>query len=559
MHRVLKKYEHNMKKDKLDSIDRRLLNLLQREIPLRREPFSAIANVLDISEQETIERVGRLKSTRILRTVSPIFNAQRLGYLSTLVAVSVPEDRIEEAARVVNALNGVSHNYQRRHHYNLWFTLTLPENVDRGEVLCKLADEIKPESIIDLPALRRFKARAFFDMEGRGHPHEDKVSDEHQAAMLTAADWAVILELQRDLPVVSRPFDVLARHAGFSEDEFLSVCRHLKQNGVIKRYNAAVRHGKAGFTANAMVCWQVPPELVEKAGRKISAIDEVSHCYERVTHEDWPYNLYTMIHARTRRECRDIIKRIAEGAGIKQYEVLPTVREFKKERVKYRPFAAHQLSKHYYPISLDIDGKRCVVIGGGEVALRKVNTLLEHDAIVQVISPELCSELEDWLAAGRIIVSKRSYADGDLAGAFVVIAATDDADVNRRAAAEAEKLGVLVNVVDVPELSNFIVPSHLRRGDLSIAVSTGGASPALARRIRERLEGEFGDEYAALLALVGRARSELRRGGVDITGDDWRNALDIDALLALIREGKTDEARRRLMNDLERREGNERG
>ncbi|MFA5055656.1 MAG: NAD(P)-dependent oxidoreductase [Dehalococcoidia bacterium] len=548
-----------MKSEKLDSIDRRLLNLLQREIPLRREPFSAIANVLGISEQETIERVRRLKSTRILRTVSPIFNAQRLGYASTLVAVSVPYDSIEEAARAVNALPGVSHNYQRKHHYNLWFTLTLPENVDRGEVLQALSVEIEPEAIMDLPTLRRFKARAFFDMEGRGLPREDKEPEEREAAALTVSDWAVIVELQRDLPVVSRPFEVMARHAGFSEDEFLSICRHLKQNGVIKRYNAAVRHGKAGFTANAMVCWQVPPELVEKAGRKMSAIDEVSHCYERVNHDKWQYNLYTMIHAKTHRECRDIIKKIAEGTGIKQYEVLPTTREFKKERVKYRPFAAHQLPKHYYPISLDIDGKRCVVLGGGEVALRKVNTLLEHDAIVQVISPELCAGLEDLFASDKIIAAKRPYADGDLAGAFVIIAATDDADVNRRAAAEAEKLGVLVNVVDVPELSNFIVPSHLRRGDLSIAVSTGGASPALARRIRERLEAEFGDEYAALLALAGRARSELRRGGADVTGDDWRNALDIDALLALIREGKTDEAGRRLKESLERREGNERG
>jgi siroheme synthase-like protein len=545
-----------MKKKELDRVDRRLLNILQKGVPLKREPYAAIAGVLDITEHETIERVQRLRASRILRTVSPIFNARRLGYVSTLVAVSVPDDRIEEAARVVNALPGVSHNYQRKHLYNLWFTLTLPENVDCAAVLRALSEEIRPESMMDLPALRRFKARAFFDMEGRGLPREDKVSDEHEAAALTAADWAVIIELQRDLPAVSRPFDVLAGNAGFGAEEFLERCRSLKERGVIKRYNASLRQVKAGFAANAMVCWQVPPELLEKAGRKMSAIDEVSHCYERVTYEKWQYNLYTMIHARTRRECRDVIKKIAEGTGIKQYEVLPTAREFKKERVRYRPFAAHHISKRYYPISLDIDGKRCVVVGGGEVALRKVNTLLEHDAIVQVMSMELCPELEELFAAGRIMAAKRPYADGDLAGAFLVIAATDDAGTNRRVVAEAGKINALVNVVDVPDLSNFIVPSHLRRGDLSIAVSTGGASPALARRIRERLETEFGDEYAALLALVGQVRSELRRGGVDITGEDWQKALDIDALLALIREGKGDEARRRMTDVLERRDTN---
>ena len=547
-----------MEKDKLDKIDRRLLNILQTEIPLRREPFGAIANVLGITEQDTIQRVNGLKSSRMIRYISPIFNAGSLGYISTLVAVSVPEDRVEEAVRIVNALPGVSHNYQRKHYYNLWFTLTLPENVDREEVLQKLNDEIEPETIMDLPALRRFKARAFFDMEGRGHLPADTPAEEPEAVPLTVTDWAVILELQRDLPVVSRPFDVMARNAGFSVDEFLTRCRSLKERGVIKRYNAALRQKKAGFTANAMVCWSVPDELVKKAGRKMSAIDEVSHCYERVTNEDWPYNLYTMIHARTPRECRDIIKRIAEGTDISQHAALFTVREFKKERVSYRPFGADWLGKRYYPVSLDVSGKRCVVVGGGDVALRKVNVLLEHEAIVQVISPELCPELEDLFIAGRIIAAKRPYADGDLAGAFVVISATDDVEANRKVAAEAEKLGVLINVVDTPNLSNFIVPSHLRRGDLTVAVSTGGRSPALAHRIKEELENIFGDDYAALLALVGQVRSELRQNGITATGEDWQRALDINMILTLIREGKTDEAKQQLMESLERHDSNER-
>ena len=123
-------------------------------------------------------------------------------------------------------------------------------------------------------------------------------------------------------------------------------------------------------------------------------------------------------------------------------------------------------------------------------------------------------------------------------------------------AVEAEKLGILVNVVDTPNLSNFIVPSHLRRGDLTIAVSTGGRSPALAYRIREELENIFGDDYAALLALVGRVRSELKQSGVTATGDDWQRALDINTLLALIREGKNDEAKQRLVESLERRDSN---
>jgi siroheme synthase-like protein len=548
MHRVLKRCEYNMKKDKLDKIDKRLLNMLQAEIPLRREPFAAIASVLGITEQETIERVQQLKGSRIIRGISPIFNAQSLGYVSTLVAVSIPEDRLEEAACVVNALPGVSHNYQR----NLWFTLTLPENVDREEVLHKLSDEIIPDSIMDLPALRRFKARAFFDMEGRGRLPEEKNSEEPEAASLTVTDWAVIVELQRDLPIVSRPFDVMAKNAGFGTEEFLTRCRSLKERGIIKRYNAALRQKKAGFTANAMVCWSVSEELVNKAGRKMSAIDEVSHCYERKTYEDWQYNLYTMIHAKTQRECRDIVKRIAEGTGINQYEVLSTVREFKKERVKYRPFGADWQGKRYYPISLDVNGKRCVVVGGGEVALRKVNVLLEHEAIVQVISPELCAEIEDLFAAGRIMTAKRPYADGDLAGAFVVIAATDDVVVNKKVADEAEKRRILVNVVDVSNMSNFIVPSYLRRGDLTVAVSTGGRSPALARRIKEELEKNIGEEYALLTSMVGQVRSSVKQDSIVVSGDDWQASLDLDVLVKLLREDRYDEAKQMLADVLRR-------
>jgi|GEM_PF-200364 len=541
-----------MKKDKLDKIDRRLLNILQTEIPLKHEPFAAIANALGINEQEIIERVQRLKSSRMIRYISPIFNAGALGYVSTLVAVSVPEERLGEAVRIINALPGVSHNYQRKHYYNLWFTLTLPANVDSAEVLRKLNDEIAPEAIMNLPSLRRFKASAFFDMEGRRHAPDKMQDDRLETLPLTVADWAVIIELQRDLPLVPRPFDLMAHNAGFSIEEFLKLCRSLKERGVMKRFNAALRQKKAGFTANALVCWSVPDELVNKVGRKISAIDEVSHCYERVSYPYWQYNLYTMIHARTPRECRNIIKKIAEGTSISQYEVLSTVREFKKERVSYRPFAADWTGKRYYPISLDVNGKRCVVVGGGEVALRKVEALLEHGAIVQVISPELRPELEDLVASGKIIAAKRSYAEGDLAGAFVAIAATDDIDVNRNVAAEGEKLGILVNVIDAPSLSSFIVPSYLRRGDLTVAVSTGGKSPALAHRIKEELENTLGDDYAALLSLVGQVRSELRQGGVTLSPEDWQRALDMNALLALIHDGKMDEAKQHLMNSLER-------
>jgi len=163
-----------------------------------------------------------------------------------------------------------------------------------------------------------------------------------------------------------------------------------------------------------------------------------------------------------------------------------------------------------YPVSLSgLAQRQVVVVGGGAVAARKVATLLEADARVTVISPDLTSELEALVEAGRIAALNRPYREGDLAAAFLVIAATDDAEVNRAVWREADRRGCLINVVDDLAHSNFIVPAVVRRGELTLAVSTGGDSPALARRLREQLEAEIGPEYGELVALLGELRPDL--------------------------------------------------
>jgi precorrin-2 dehydrogenase/sirohydrochlorin ferrochelatase len=151
----------------------------------------------------------------------------------------------------------------------------------------------------------------------------------------------------------------------------------------------------------------------------------------------------------------------------------------------------------------------CIVVGGGSVASRKVAGLLEAGASVTVISPVLDDAIQSFAAQGLIRWIARPYQEGDLANAFLVIAATDDAQVNQAVFAEAEQNHILVNVVDDPQHSNFILPAQLRRGDLNIAISTGGASPALARRLREKLEAEIGPEYELLIQLLAELRPRL--------------------------------------------------
>lgn len=209
-------------------------------------------------------------------------------------------------------------------------------------------------------------------------------------------------------------------------------------------------------------------------------------------------------------------------------------------------------SQEFYPLFLKISGKRCVVVGGGGVALRKVKALLEHGASVEVISPDPCLELVGLAEKGRIRILQRHYQPGDLRKAFLAIAATDNSDINRQVVKEAKSKAVLVNVADDPENSDFIVPSYMRRGDMTIAVSTAGRSPALARKIRARLEKDFGDEYASLVRLIGEARAEVRRQGIKISGDDWQEALDLDLMLDLLKKGDEKKAKAVLLDRLMR-------
>jgi precorrin-2 dehydrogenase/sirohydrochlorin ferrochelatase len=157
----------------------------------------------------------------------------------------------------------------------------------------------------------------------------------------------------------------------------------------------------------------------------------------------------------------------------------------------------------------DLAQRLCIVVGGGKVASRKVIGLLEAGAAVTVISPVLDDTIQHAASQEQIRWIARPYQEGDLAGAFLVIAATDDAPVNHAVFAEAELRHILVNVVDDPQHSNFILPAQVRRGDLRIAISTGGASPALARRLREKLEADFGPEYTLLVQLLDELRPRL--------------------------------------------------
>ena len=327
-----------MRTAKLDHTDRDLLNLLQADFPLSRQPFAELGASLGLDEEEVIERIGRLKQAQVIRYIGPVFDSRSLGYQSTLVAMHIPEEGLERAVRIVNEHPGVSHNYARSDTFNLWFTLTVPPGDDLKKELQALAARIGPEEVLDLPAVRLLKLGVFFDVAGdgrvRGSPSAKPKPALYAAATLSGLEKTVVRELQQDIPLTKRPFDDMAQRAGVGVDEFLRCCRALLERGVMRRFGASLRHHSVGFAANAMVCWRVPPSMVEEVGRIMSAFSEVSHCYERAAGERWPYNVFAMIHGRTREDCQRTIRRIAEQTGVEEYRVLFTVKEFKKERVR---------------------------------------------------------------------------------------------------------------------------------------------------------------------------------------------------------------------------------
>lgn len=160
---------------------------------------------------------------------------------------------------------------------------------------------------------------------------------------------------------------------------------------------------------------------------------------------------------------------------------------------------------------LKLDGRRCLVVGAGNIAEGKIGGLIEAEATIRVVAPEATSQVQTWAGEGKIEWERRGFESGDLQGMFLVVASTSSTQLHEEIFAEARRLGVLCNIVDVPHLCDFYYPAIVRRGALQIAVSTAGESPALSQRLRKELEVQFGPEYEAFVDAIGDARAELAK------------------------------------------------
>jgi DNA-binding Lrp family transcriptional regulator len=325
--------------EQIDTLDKKLLNEIQWVFPLTEKPFQEISKRYNVTEDEIIHRIAYMKDLGLIRQISAIFDTRRLGYKSALIAFSIENDKLDQVAHEVNKHPGVSHNYERNHEFNMWFTLAVAPDGDLKTDLDRMASLDGVIKYRLLPTLKLYKIGVRLDMVNED-PENPKPIDEIKKLNpkkfdLTEHDKDFVRQLQKDLRIIPEPFKIVAENLGITTTELFEKAKEYEQIGVMRRFAAILRHRDAGFFGNGMIVWNVREEDIDEIGYKLASFPQVSHCYRRPVYQDWQFNLFSMIHARTSEAAEKIAAEMSEVVGIKDYRILFSLREFKKERVKY--------------------------------------------------------------------------------------------------------------------------------------------------------------------------------------------------------------------------------
>lgn len=328
----------------MDKMDKEILNEIQWTFPLVTRPYSDIARKFQISDEELMQRLRTLKEAGIVRQLSAIFDTRRLGYKSALVAMAIDADKLDTIASQVNKHPGVSHNYERNHEYNLWFTLAVPPGSDLKSEIDKFSKLQGINKVRMLPTIKLFKIGVKLEMvdekKAEVKPVEEKKKIREVKFVATEEDKKYIRELQKDLEITERPFLKAAQNLGITEEQLLEKAKYYEDIGVMRRFAAILRHREAGFLANGMIVWKVPEERIEQVGTQLGAFPQVSHCYQRPVYPDWPYNVFSMVHCKSNEDAQNIAREIQDQIDVHDYKILFSSREFKKTRVEY--FVEHE-------------------------------------------------------------------------------------------------------------------------------------------------------------------------------------------------------------------------
>ena len=326
----------------LSPLEFKLLNNYQRDFPLRACPYAALARELEVDESAVMDALQSLRQRGLVSRIGAVFRPNVIG-VSALAALAVPPERLEQVAAWVSALTEVNHNYQREHHFNLWFVLTAASAAHLQTLLQRLETHCDCGPVLVLPLLEQFHIDLGFGLAPGATPPLQRLiaaPTEVAAIELTAPERAFMAVLEQGLPLVSQPFAAL----GWPEAEALALLARWTDGGVIKRFGVVVRHHELGYTANAMVVWDVPDAVVSDLGQRLATSGQVNLCYRRprvLPH--WPYNLFCMIHGKNRAEVEQRIAELTQAFAMQAYpqQILFSCRRFKQCGARYASPAHH--------------------------------------------------------------------------------------------------------------------------------------------------------------------------------------------------------------------------
>lgn len=314
-----------------------LLLRVQQGISLIQRPYAEIAQELGESEEDVLLTLRELIEEKMIRSLAPIYDTRKMGYDSALVAFQVAPKHLEAVAAFVNTHPGVSHNYERPHTFNLWFTLAAPSTSLLGiaQTVSILAEQEGVENTAILRAKKTFKIGVKLDPKRSSLQRETARVIDTNEHPLSPLEQEIIRVTQGPLALVSRPFAVYAEGLGISEETLLWRLQGLQTRGVLRRVAAVAYHRKLGFQANGMAVWAIPEEKALKVGPQMASFSAISHCYLRDTNEHWKHNLFAMIHGKEKQEVQEIVQTICEEFELPEGMILFSSREFKKQRILY--------------------------------------------------------------------------------------------------------------------------------------------------------------------------------------------------------------------------------
>lgn len=299
-----------------DPLDRRLLDDFQRDFPVVPRPFAVLGQELGLDEAEVVRRLKAMHQTGRITRVGGTCAPNTMS-ASTLAAIAVPADEIEEVAAIINQEPGVNHSYEREDHWNIWFVATGPDRQHVSDCLARI-EENTGYRVLDLRLVRPFNVDLGFKMDGVTAPGDAPAPREADLTAIQPGDQELMQALTKGLAIVAAPYAALADQLGRPEADVLERIEALSKAAILSRLGVIVRHRALGWRSNAMVVWDLPSDQITEAGPQLAALPGVTLCYERRPVEgDWPFRLYSMIHAKSRDDAMAVLAQAANLPGLK--------------------------------------------------------------------------------------------------------------------------------------------------------------------------------------------------------------------------------------------------